>query len=299
MAKRLIWEISDYTLNAMSVADRLGEKVRFMMFTKVLFLLAMSVLVLALALGCSDDNNDSPAGPSNGDNNGDTLTADGVFAVLAVCRGALRFYQPPYLDTTMMFDVLSARFDSSVAPCTPYTPLQATGVNCNQDVLLWVESYSQHQYPPQLGGTEFVQEGGTYVFTVTGSSAVPSMVDTIVFPDHSPCITSPLMGADVSRNGFDVLWEDGGSGEVYLSLISPDDSTDLAPGDTLGVNGVFVVTANDGNYSFISSQLTSLEPGEYLLILNHFNKEFISRTGYDSRSFIVGKVTSFSLVLLQ
>lgn len=293
MAKRLIWEISDYTLNAMSVADRLGEKVRIVMFTKVLFLLAMSVLVLALALGCSDDNDDSPAGPGNGDNNGDTLTADGVFAVLTVCRGALCF-----LDMTMMFDVLSARFDSSVAPCTPYTPLQATDVNCNLYDLPWEESYSQHQYP-QLGGTEFVQEGGTYVFTVTGSSAVPSMVDTIVFPDHSPCITSPLLYAVVSRSGFEVLWADGGSGEVYLSLISPDDSTDLAPGDTLGVNGVFVVTANDGSYSFSSSQLTSLEPGEYLLILNHFNKEFISRPGYDSRSFIVGKVTSCSLVSLQ
>jgi|GEM_PF-2603264 len=298
MAKRLIWEISDYTLNAMSVVDRLGEKVRFMMFTKVLFLLAMSVLVLALALGCSDDNNDSPAGPSNGDNNGDTLTADGVFAVLTVCRGALRLYQPPYLDTTMMFDVLSARFDSSVAPCTPYTPLQATGVNCNQYDLPWVASYSQYQYP-QSAGTEFVQEGGTYVFTVTGSSAVPSMVDTIVFPDHSPCITSPLLGAVVSLSGFEVLWADSGSGEVYLSLISPDDSTDLTPGDTLGVNGVFDVTANDGSYSFSSSQLTSLASGEYLLILNHFNKEFISRPGYDSRSFIVGKVTSASLVSLQ
>ena len=298
MAKRLIWEISDYTLNAMSVADRLGEKVRFMMFTKVLFLLAMSVLVLALALGCSDDNDDSPAGPGNGDNNGDTLTADGVFAVLTVCRGALRFYYPPDLDTMMMFDVLSARFDSSVAPCTPYTPLQATGVKCNLYDLPWVASYSQYQYP-QSADTEFVQEGGTYVFTVTGSSTVPSMVDTIVFPDHSPCITSPLLGAVVYRSGFDVLWADGGSGEVYLSLISPDDSTDLAPGDTLGVNGVFVVTANDGSYSFSSSQLTSLASGEYLLILNHFNKEFISRPGYDSRSFIVGKVTSCSLVSLQ
>ena len=206
--------------------------------------------------------------------------AEGVFAAMAVGRTIT-----PYGEELMKIDLITARFDSSLAPCTPISPQQAASVTCNEYELSWVSELDMYQYI----GSEFIEFGGQYIFEIEGNASVPSFADTIDFPVDETYITDPESNDIKSLSGFNVTWESGtGVGNVYLFILDIESDT-----------AVFVETPNDGNYTFNSTALNGLTAGYYGLLLVHENWDYITAEGIDPTSFIRARVINTVQIFLQ
>jgi len=232
-----------------------------------------------------DNHGDSTAGPvwSFSTVGSDTASpSDGIFAKLVVSRMIMLISGNPF-----RFDSYTASFDSSFAPCDPVNPQQPESVTCNDTTLIWNTVTNLYSYSDPFF-QEIIELGGTYVYEVTASSEVPALTDSIDFPNLEPYITSPLDGDDVSGDGFEVTWAGSGGGQVELIIVS-------AEGDST----IWVDTENDGSYTFSALELSNLQPGEYGLVLNFYNRATINADGYDSRSFIAGRVMSVITLDLQ
>ena len=212
--------------------------------------------------------------------------ANGVFAELVVSRMIIISG-----DTINNIDNIQARFDSAYAPCEGVQPLQADYVICNNDTLTWNSILDFYNYYDPYRPLDF-DLGETFTFDVIGNDIVPSLTDSIDFPISAPYITSPEDSSDVSLDGFDVIWDEG-AGDGFVELIL------FMGGVTSTDSVVWDSTANDGSYSFTGEQFSSLQPGTYALLLNHYNKDFIEVEGYDSRSFIAARVMHMITVYLQ
>ncbi len=210
-----------------------------------------------------------------------TIPTEGVYAKLVVGRmmTSIGGSEP------MRMDGYEAAFDSAYAPCDAIIPLHPVTVTCNSQTLVWDDNLKIHKYPESYA-TPFINLGDTYTFTVTAGQLVPALTKSIVFPATEPYITYPTYPFDTvsQSSGFVVTWDNSGSGTVELILL-----------DGMGEQILFTETANDGNYTITSAQLSGLTPGMYSLTLNYYNRQFIAAPGYDSRSFIAGRVMSTSM----
>ena len=214
-----------------------------------------------------------------------SLVSEGIYTKLVVARNIMY-----YSDVAIFTDVISAVFDSVYAPCDPIQPISGVNVGCDQYSLDWYALTGSYMYPePGTMMSPFIQLGKNYQFTVTASDAVPALVSSIDFPDHNPYITSPAyMSINSLSSDLMVTWQSYGAGTVELILVS-------AAGDS----SYMVETANDGSHLITSSNFSGLTAGEYALILNHYNREFIDAFGYDPRSFVAGRVISTTMIILQ
>ncbi len=214
--------------------------------------------------------------------------SEGVFAALAVGRSIMVFEKSPKSIPSRM-DVIVARFDSTYAPCSPITPLQANSVTCNEYTLTWQSVSNLYSYSDCMN-PEFIDLGEKYRFNVVGGGAVPSLVDSIDFPTLEPYITDPSMNAILSLSGFSVTWTGTGDGEVYLILVEESGQGD---------SSLFIQTPNNGSYTFSAAQLSGLAAGEYGMVMVYENWDYINVAGFDSRSFIRARVINTTLIVLQ
>jgi len=209
------------------------------------------------------------------------VQTDGIFCGLVIGRMI-----GVYSGAKLVMDQIDAIFDSTYAPCVPVKPVSPDSVSCDQYELLWDSNVDKfvHFFPY---GVEAITEGDMYAFHVSGG--VPTLNDSIAFPECSPYITSPETNGTASLSGFDVIWIDYDcGGMVRMLLMSGDDTT-----------SVNFETENDGSYSFTGGQLTGLGSGVYSLIMIHQNSKTITASGYDSRSFIWGRVINTIIFELQ
>jgi len=212
------------------------------------------------------------------------LGGEGIFAALVVGRQVMNAEGEP-----IFIDQIVARFDSAFAPCSTITPLQADTVKCNEYVLEWNSSTASFVYADQYY-QPFIDPGEVFVFNIIGNSTVPSLVDTINFPDCSPYVTNIDFGDTLSLDGFEVLWADYCAGNVLFVMMVEDDST-----------GIYIETPNDGSYTFSPTDLEPLgsEPGYYGLVLVFQNSSAINASGYDSRSYIWARSMNTSYFYLE
>ncbi|MFO7916033.1 MAG: hypothetical protein R6U43_10140 [Candidatus Krumholzibacteriales bacterium] len=215
---------------------------------------------------------------------GSESQGEGIFALLVAGRN-ISFFDP----TVFRMDGLYARFDSSYAPCSPADPLHPGAVTCNEYTLEWDDITGMYKYEQLTYPTEFLTPGETCAFDITGSSTVPPLSKSVVFPLCEPYVTSPAYDSGVSRSGFTATWEGYScGGEVRLVIVA-------ASGDTTGVD---VMTENDGSYTFTSQQLSSISgpQSNCALIMILQNSDMITAPGYDPRSYIWGRVINTTVI---
>ncbi len=234
--------------------------------------------LLLLISACSDKNT------TTGGDDDPIEEANGAFVAMAVARALTNIsgYQT-------RIDMITARFDSSYAPCNPVTPVQVNAITCNEYTLDWDSDLNSYQYMEVIDNPQFIELGEEYIFTITGNSSVPSFSDSINFPVNETYITSPTYYGVVSRSGFDVTWESGNStGTVMMFLMDAQNDTTI-----------YVETDNDGSYTFSSAALNGLTAGQYGLVMIHENWDYITATGIDPRSFIRARVMNTTPINLQ
>jgi hypothetical protein len=210
------------------------------------------------------------------------LSSQGCFASLVVGRTITVFE-----DILIRMDMSVARFDSAYAPCNPVTPLRPDSVRCNQFELTWDQASSMFKYF-DIGNPEFIELGATYTFHIDGNTSVPDLTCAIEFPADDPYVTSPANLDTLSLSGFPVAWAGAGAGTVRFILMRDNDSTN-----------VMLETENDGAYSFTGNQLSGLPEDDYGLLMIHQNSATINAPGYDSRSFIWGRVINTTVIYLR
>jgi len=211
-------------------------------------------------------------------------SAEGAFVAMAIGRMITNIS-----GFQTRFDLITARFDSSYAPCDPISPIQVNSITCNEYTLDWDSDLNSYQYMEVIDNPQFIELGEEYIFTITGNSSVPSFVDSIDFPLNETYITSPTYSGIVSLSGFDVTWESGnGAGTVMLFMMDLQNDTT-----------VYVETANDGAYTFNSATLSELSAGQYGLVMIHENWDYITAAGIDPRSFIRARVINTMPIILQ
>jgi len=213
-----------------------------------------------------------------------TITAEGAFVAMAVGRAVVNI-----LGYQTRIDMITARFDTSYAPCNPIFPVQVNAITCNEYTLEWDSDLNSHVYQEVMDNPTFIELDGEYIFTITGNSNVPSFVDTIDYPINETYVTTPSYNSPVSLSGFDVTWESGdGSGTVMLFMMDLQNDTT-----------VYVETDNDGAYTFNSAALSGLTAGQYGLVMIHENWDYITASGIDPRSFIRARVMNTTPITLQ
>ncbi len=243
---------------------------------KLTQLICILSALLLLSLACSEKS--TTTGSSDDD------TAEGAFVAMAVARALTNIsgYQT-------RIDMITARFDTSYAPCNPISPVQVNAITCNEYTLDWDSDLNSYQYMEVIDNPQFIELGEEYIFTITGNSSVPSFIDTIDFPVNETYVTSPTYYGTVSLSGFNVTWESGNSaGTVMLFLMDAQNDTTL-----------YVETDNDGAYTFNSTALSGLTAGQYGLLMIHENWDYITATGIDPRSFIRARVINITPIILQ
>jgi len=243
---------------------------------KLTQLIAILFALLLLIMACSQNS-------STGDDS-DNDTAEGAFVAMAVGRAITNIS-----DYQTRIDMITARFDTSYAPCNPIAPVQANAVTCNEFTLDWDSNLDTYIYQEVIDNPVFIELGGEYIFSISGNSNVPSFADTIDFPVNETYVTAPPYYGSVSLSGFDVAWESGSStGTIYLFLMDPQNDTT-----------VFIETDNDGAYTFNSTALSGLSAGQYGLVMIHENWDYITAEGIDSRSFIRARVINTTPIVLE
>ena len=173
-------------------------------------------------------------------------------------------------------DVYAARLDSAYAPCFPIQPISGATITCEDTLLPWFAAGNQYQY----AGFGMIVPGQTYNFSVSGTG-IPTLVDSVVFPAANALVelTAPAADATLSpASDVSVTWSNSGSGTVDIIILSD-------AGDTV----CFVQTANDGSHTIPHGTLTN-PTGDCILMLSYYNRHNIDAAGYDSRSFIAGRV---------
>lgn len=205
---------------------------------------------------------------------GDTLSsyAEGVYGILCVSR-MINVFE----EFSLAFDGIAARFDSAYAPCEAVKSLHPDSIVCDNYGLEWEEITSQYQYGFNFGG--FISPEHDYVFTVYGSSEVPSLVDTIEFPSCQPTLTAPIAGDTVTKAGFDVTWTNVCGGVVRITLLQDESDSVLS----------VEVSNSAGSHTFDNAVLSGMTAGEYGIVLVHQNSKNIDAAGYDSRSTIMAR----------
>jgi len=213
--------------------------------------------------------------------------AEGIFAALRVSRSIMTI--PTERDTVIRTDFVTAWFDSMYAPCSPVVPIRADSVRCNEYGLWWSEQENMHKYIDPWDPA-FVVLGASYEFNVDNFGRVPPLSEDVNFPEREPHLVSPEPYGIVHLSGFTIEWADaGGARDILIAII---------PGG-MGDEVVVVETANDGSHTFSSSDLSGLSAGLIAVTLNYFERHAIDATGYDSRSFIEGRVTNSTLLTLM
>ena len=213
---------------------------------------------------------------------------EGVFAALALAA-TITDFDISAKAIPIRMDAISARFDSTYAPCSPIVPIQPAAVSCDEYDLVWNSEMGMFYYSDYIN-MSFLETGEWYTFDVTAGGGVPNFSDSIEFPTTLPYITSPAYGSNVSSSGFDIAWEASGSGEVYLIFVEMGGQGDSA---------LFIQTANDGAYSVSEAELDGLDPGVFALTMVYENWHYINVAGIDSRSFIRARVISTTQITLQ
>ncbi len=206
----------------------------------------------------------------------------GVFAAISISRNISKIG-----EFVFKTDGIAARFDSSYAPCDTVKPIKPDSVHCNEYKLAWNSDLKRFQYGFNVLQPPFLVIENPYEVSIFGNTYVPTMVETIDFPSCEPTLISPEYGETVSKSGFDVTWRYLCLGNVRLILMSESDSV------------IWVEVPNDGSYSFSDTQLSSLEPGEYGLLMIFENYKYIDAEGYDPRSFIMARVINTSIIYLE
>lgn len=204
---------------------------------------------------------------------------EGVFVMLELVR-AVNY--AGIID----FDIISARFDTTVDPCVIHESLHPDSVHCNEYKLAW-ESTSQ-TYRDQNAEQEFLVLGDNYEFEVFGNGDVPDLVRAIDFPSVAPCVSSITNNQILSLYGFTMSWTGTDANNVLINIISGDVPPTV----------VTIETANDGSYTFSAAELDDLTEGIHVLDLRYRTLEFIIADGYDSRSTIgagTSNITSINL----
>ncbi|MBN1212507.1 MAG: hypothetical protein JXA92_08005 [candidate division Zixibacteria bacterium] len=209
---------------------------------------------------------------------------EGVYAILCVSR-MINILNSEF---AYIVDGIAARFDSAFAPCEPLKALVPNGVICNEFTLSWSDLTSQYQYGFGMMD-QFIVLDSSYTFTVTASSDVPALTKVIEFPTCQPTLTYPVYGDSVSKSGFTVTWGYVCGGTVRITLM------DIGLTDSV----LSTEVPNTGSYNFNSAVLSGLPVGEYGIVMVHQNWEFISASGYDSRSTIMARVMNNSIFYLK
>ncbi len=213
------------------------------------------------------------------------IPTEGVYAKLVVGRMVTSISG----SDPMRVDGYEAAFDSAYAPCDAISPIYPVSVTCNTRSLIWDNALKIHKYPESYT-PPFINLGDTYTFTVPPGTLVPSMSASIVFPATEPYLTYPMYPFDTvsQSSGFTTTWANSGSGTVELVLLNG-----------AGEQILFTETANDGEYTISPAQLSGLTSGMYSLTLNFYNREPLSKAGYDSRSFIAARVMSTTMFQME
>ncbi|MBD3348853.1 MAG: hypothetical protein GF400_06615 [Candidatus Eisenbacteria bacterium] len=212
-------------------------------------------------------------------------SGEGIYAILIAQRSIMTL--PPPADTLMRTDFLTARFDSSYAPCEPVNPVRADTVTCNEYGLVWEPQTSTHRYM-QYSPTYFIDLGANYEFQVDETRDVPALTADINFPSQEPHLTDPTYMSNVSLSGFTMTWGGTGTGsDLYISIVPQGGGTVVA-----------IETANDGSHTFSAGDLSELSPGVAAIVLNYMNEETIDAEGYDSQSTIRSLTTNGTNVVL-
>ncbi len=208
------------------------------------------------------------------DTSGGSVETGELFCILVAARNIVNVE-----GTTIKMDLLTAKFDSSYAPCDPIDPQQAGGVVCNDKTLTWMSETNTYLYQ-NVFDMSFITLGEKMKFTVTGNASVPSFADSINFPDAEVVLTSPTSQAVVTHSGFMVNWNGSDvGGSVRIVLVSASADSVLS-----------VETANDGSHEITSSDLEGKANGEYGLLLIYEDTDYIDADGIDPRSIIAARI---------
>jgi hypothetical protein len=192
-------------------------------------------------------------------------------------------------------DMISARFDSVYAPDGPIKPVQAAGVRLGTAIggydIPWNAGSNMHYYSNPITGY-FLDPGSAYVYVIEEGDGVPALIDSLLYPAcHWPYITIPAGFSFVPRTGFELQWANPCGGTIIITI------EDLNYGPT----DVYIVTEDDGSYTFTAGDLSVLDPLSYQLqiILVTENRKNIIAPGYDPRSFIWARTFATQFVYLD
>ena len=213
--------------------------------------------------------------------------AGDVFADLTLTRK-----QTSSITEVIVIDNIWARFDEGYAPQWALRPLQPDAVSCSDIDLAWQDS--KHRYYYENAHTlTFLVPGNEYTFSIASGDGVPSLTESIVFPQCAPLITNPLAYDPVSMDGFTVTW----SG--YNDFTDCDRQVSIAILDIMGDStGVYVTTDNDGSYTFTAGELSVIDPliMDMQIVLIVENVMNINSPGYDPRSWIRARTLTVQTV---
>lgn len=216
----------------------------------------ISSFLICIIITCSD--------------NGSSPSSAGIFARLVINREIVQVLEDNFTQT----DLITAFFDSSYTDGDPVQPQLAGSVVCNGYQLVWNTVIHAYRYSDATG--PFLQPGSKYVFTVSGSPAVPALSDSLFFPQEEPEITSPAENSTVTAAaGFNIVWTGlfGDEAEIIMNNTETGDSC------------LHVATDNDGSYTVGAGDLTGEQTGSYFLQVIQQETGQITAAGYDSRSY--------------
>lgn len=238
------------------------------------FLCILSFVIVVIILSCQTPGSSSGGGGSD-DNEVKKELANGVYAKLIIAR-----ISTVISGTAYKLDSLEAIFSNYYDPCNVISDLHPTSVSCSDENgtnydLTFTNNMYLYNDPLDIDG--FLGLGLEHEFDVDGGMTVPDLLTSINLPDEEPIISNLMNNSVISKkNDLTVEWQGSTAGNVSIVLLSVANPSEL----------ISVETDDDGSYTFIASQLSSLNSGQYYIHVERFNEEFIIAPGYDNRSII-------------
>ncbi|MCK4306234.1 MAG: hypothetical protein KAY24_18485, partial [Candidatus Eisenbacteria sp.] len=211
-------------------------------------------------------------------------SAQGVYGLFEVFR--LVSYAGEGVDNNRT-DMIIARFDAVVNPCSPVEPMHPDSVYCNNYGMSFDEMICAY-VDENTSAFDFLNLGGTYTFHVIASAEVPALERSITMVDHEPVITNIENGDALSVQGFTVEWNDvsGDSVTVVLSICQ----------EAL----VSKRLLNNGSVTFTADDLAGLNLGACVLTLSHYERITLDDApGYDPNSYIIAVTSDIKSVYLS
>ena len=258
-------------------------------FFKLFLVLSLSIVVMILS--CQNPGSSSSGGGggsgSKDDDDVKKELANGVYAKLIVARMTTETS-----GITVKMDSIEAIFSGYYDPCANVSDLHPTSVSCSDENgtiynLIYTNDLYLYNEPMNING--FLGLGLEHEFDVVGSSEVPSLTESIDLPAAEPTIITPASNAIIHKsNDLNVIWHGTSGRNVSIVLISISNPSEMIP----------VETSDDGSYTFTSSQLSSLNNGQYYLHIERFDEHFINESGYDNRSIIRARLLYSILINL-